>query len=309
MTMNYPFPSAMNGADSNSLLSGYNNAGLLQNRPDNATAGAAGLYGPNSMAMPRVVDCSDAYVRNQGTGTLGGTGADDNSSFSGPITASSGFTSSKNYANNTLDSSFDCCLDSSASKSNSNANYADGLQVGDVGTNNELLKSLTLKLRIKETQNESLENEIQKLRGSFNEALNFKQSEYKQERQILHKEKTSLEAPKDVEQVFRRLSSTLRSKDDELVETKNAFESIPTALALDPSNSVTKYGRYDAEALAHKMVTRIEILTKENQEMAKMLAYGRAKEMQIERQLAQMKNKELNATISKLKEPEGAQKE
>lgn len=305
MAMNYAFPSGINGTDSNFLLSGYNNAGPLQNRPDNGTAGGAGLYA-NSMTMPRVVDWSDGGVRN--AGTIVRTGPDDSSSFSGPITASSGFTS-KNYGSSTLDSSFDRCLESSVSKSNAGVNYADGLQVGDVGANNELVKSLTLKLRIKETQNESLENEIQKLRGSFNEALNFKQSEHKHERQNLHKEKVPLEAPKNVEQVFRKLSSTLRSKDEELAETKNALESILTALALDPSNSMTKYGRYDAEALAHKMVTRIEILTKENQEMAKMLAYGRAKEMQIELQLAQMKNKELNATISKLKEPESAKKD
>ncbi|QLQ80427.1 hypothetical protein HG537_0D04270 [Torulaspora globosa] len=275
MAMNYPFPPAMNGTDSNFLLSGYNNG----------TSGG-GLYGP--MTMPRVVDWSDAG-RNP---VIGRTGLDDSSSFSGPITASSGFTSSKNYGSNTLDSSFDRCLESSV-KSN-------------VDTNNELVKSLTLKLRIKETQNESLENEIQKLRGSFNEALNFKQSEHKQN---LSREKIPLEAPKNVEQVFRKLSSTLRSKDEELTETKNALESILTALALDPSNSVTKYGRYDAEALAHKMVTKIEILTKENQEMAKMLAYGRAKEMQIQLHLAQMKNKELNTTITKLKGPDNAKNE
>lgn len=283
--MGYPFSNEMNGGDSN--LSGYNNVGQFQNGSDRAALGSVGTGGLNSMAMPRVVDWSDACLRGQGMSSLGRAGPDDGSSLGGPITASSGFMSTKNYASHTFDSSLDT--------SNQKVNYSDDSPMGDTG---ELVKSLTLQLQMKETQNESLEGEIQKLRGSFNEALSFKQSEYKFDRQNSHGEKVALEVPQNAEQIVKRLSSSLRSKDNELMETKSALESILTALALDPTNSVTKYGRYDAEALAHKMVTRIETLTKENQEMAKMLAYGRAKEMQIQLLLSQMKNKELTKMIS-----------
>ena len=58
--------------------------------------------------------------------------------------------------------------------------------------------------------------------------------------------------------------------------------------------------RYDAESIAHKMVVRLENLTNENKEMAKMLAYGRSKETQIELQLAKKENLELREKIASL---------
>lgn len=162
---------------------------------------------------------------------------------------------------------------------------------------NSGIDPLRLELRIKESQNESLENEIQRLRSSFNEALNFKQASRRHD-------STAMEVPQSTEDVFRRLSTALHRKNEELVETKDTLESILTALALDPTNSVTKYGRYDAEALAHKVVTRIETLTRENQELAKMLAYGRAKEMQVQLQLAKLENSKLSEEISGLQRPD-----
>lgn len=80
------------------------------------------------------------------------------------------------------------------------------------------------------------------------------------------------------------------------------LESILTALALNPTNSMTKFGRYDPEALAHKMVVRLENLTKENKEMSKMLAYGRSKEAQIELQMMRNENEELKAKVMELQQ-------
>lgn len=151
-----------------------------------------------------------------------------------------------------------------------------------------------LELQLKETQIESLELEIKKLKGIFNQGLTFKQ----QEEQKLKKSKaltydSEVQIPASLEIIFCKLSDSLKRKDQELQETKRRLEGIITAVALNPSNSVTKFGRYDEEALAHKMVTRLETLMKENEEMAKMLSYGRSKETTIELELLRKENQEL----------------
>ena len=155
---------------------------------------------------------------------------------------------------------------------------------------------LKLTLQVKEAQIESLEAEIQKFKSIFNQGLQYKQQENKYEK------KNSLipsvvEIPSTLEHVFKKLSTALQDKERELVETKGNLESILTALALDPNNSTTKYGRYDVEALSHKMIVRIETLTAENQEMSKMIAYGRSKETEIELQLFKKENNELKEQI------------
>ncbi|EJS44830.1 mum2p [Saccharomyces arboricola H-6] len=168
----------------------------------------------------------------------------------------------------------------------------------DINSNKEdRMETMEVQLQIKESQIESLENEIQKLKKIFNEGLNYKQNEYKYEREASHIPQT-FELPASLEVIFRKLSSSLRAKERELADTKENLESILTALALNPTNSVTKYGRYDAESIAHKMVVRLENLTNENKEMAKMLAYGRSKETQIELQLVKKENLELREKMA-----------
>ncbi|EHN03725.1 Mum2p [Saccharomyces cerevisiae x Saccharomyces kudriavzevii VIN7] len=184
-------------------------------------------------------------------------------------------------------------------------NHVTPLSINNVNSNqtnlnkDDRMETMEVKLQIKETQIESLENEIQKLKKIFNEGLNYKQNEYKYERENSHIPQTFV-LPASLEVIFRKLSSSLRAKEKELAEVKENLESILTALALNPTNSVTKYGRYDAESIAHKMVVRLENLTNENREMAKMLAYGRSKETQIELQLAKKENLELREKIASL---------
>lgn len=173
---------------------------------------------------------------------------------------------------------------------------------GNEAENKAELESLRLKLQFKETQNESLENEVQMLKNIFNQGLDHKQSEFKNEKQNNHVPPLSLEIPENVENMFKKMSSSLQKKDEELMAANQTLESILTALALNPTNSMTKFGRYDPEALAHKMVVRLENLTKENKEMSKMLAYGRSKEAQIELQMMRNENEELKAKVMELQQ-------
>lgn len=302
MNMHFPHSTVGSNSGSNFLLPSNANSCYPQ-------AGLDIMGGNNhsdSFSMPRTVNWSQATPRRQMVSDLVRIGQDDASNGGSDVTASpSILMSARGVSNRTKNSSFDTSFETFASQNDSNNAlcYGDAIvNAGNNDSNSEVIKSLNLRLQVKETQNESLESEIQKLKKTFNEALSFKQSEHKFEKQNSHADCTPIEVPTSVEQVFKKLSSSLEKKDKELEETKQTLESVLTALALNPTNSVTKYGRYDAEALAHKMVVRLETLTKENQEMAKMLAYGRAKEVQIELQLAKMENRELRDTVSKLKQ-------
>ncbi|GAV54732.1 hypothetical protein ZYGR_0AS00540 [Zygosaccharomyces rouxii] len=217
-------------------------------------------------------------------------------STTGTISASKNFMDFNTQANS---SSFDTTFGSLANHSMEQQQQKMNNNRKDAKTE---LESLKLKLQFKETQNESLENEVQMLKGIFNQGLDHKQSEFKNERQNPHVPPLSLEIPDSVENMFKKMSESLQKKDEELIAANQTLESILTALALNPTNSMTKYGRYDPEALAHKTVVRIETLTKENQEMSKMLAYGRSKEAQIELQLMKKENEELKAKVMELQQ-------
>ncbi|CAR22107.1 Mum2p [Lachancea thermotolerans CBS 6340] len=171
-----------------------------------------------------------------------------------------------------------------------------------VGSNHwqqETVESMQLELQLKETQIESLETEIQSLKRIFNQGLSARQEQDSRVSSASQKGRT-VEMPVSLESIFHKMSSVIAAKDKELEETSRRLESIVTAIALNPSNSVTKLGRYDEEALAHKMVVRLETLTKENQDMAKMLGYGRSKEQHIELELIKRENQELKRKLSQV---------
>ncbi|GMF52690.1 unnamed protein product [[Candida] boidinii] len=102
------------------------------------------------------------------------------------------------------------------------------------------------------------------------------------------------------EELYIRLNEKLRSTQEELEETNLRLESVLTAIALNPTQSIISSGRYDEEEVAHRIVTKLQLLTEENDEMAKMLSYGKSKEKDIEIGLLRKQNIELKEKIAKL---------
>lgn len=118
------------------------------------------------------------------------------------------------------------------------------------------------------------------------------------------------EIPNSINELISRLSKTNENSLNKIKDLETRLDSIVTAIMMNPmningnanslNNVSTDYGRYDEEAIAHKLVVRLETLTKENEEMGKMLSYGRSKEMQIEIKLLQRENELLNKRIKEL---------
>ena len=153
---------------------------------------------------------------------------------------------------------------------------------------------MRLEFQIKETQIETLEQEVKTLKNLL---------EAQQNKTNLNNVTTATTAttiPTSIEEVFTTLSESLEKKDQELKESKNITESLITAITLNPTNNITKDGRYDPETIAHKLMNRLEILTEENKEMGKMLSYGRSQEMSIQMNLLTSENTDLKNKIIQL---------
>lgn len=188
-------------------------------------------------------------------------------------------------------------------------------------TENDTVNSLKIDLQIKESQIQALENEIQlykklinddlksyqgtnklnnnnNLNGYSNNSLLDSIEEDENDEDTLNK----IIIPENVETILYTLSTKLKETQEKLKMTEDHLESVLCAIALNPSNSITKDGRYDIETIAHKMIVRLEILTKENKEMAKMLSYGKSKEISIELNLARRENAELKEKIKVLED-------
>ncbi|KAL6950105.1 hypothetical protein ACO0QE_000778 [Hanseniaspora vineae] len=239
--------------------------------------------------------------------------------------------------------------------SKTNTSQYDSLAQGDKHQSN---KQLETQLKIKDSQIDSLEQEIQSLKKflkrkagntktSFDTAPssastavsnmdaipNYKhnnnltnkmsqqdENEYRAVLQKIEDEETYVfpVLPKNLETIVNRLALKLSKKDKELQETNDRLETLITAIVSNPSPSMmnpslsnvsTKYGRYDVETLAHKMVVRLEMLTRENQEMAKMLSYGRSKEYQIELELLRKENQLLKERVAVLESEKPSKEE
>lgn len=155
-----------------------------------------------------------------------------------------------------------------------------------MNTNNsdKELEALKIDLRIKESQIESLESELNRLTD-----FDRLQSSNPAETQI----------PKTYEEVFKRLSENNANLKAELNDTKKRLESLVLAISLNPSNASTNDGRYDELEISHKVILKLDNLVKENENLLKNLSFGKLKEYQIEINLLKLQNAKLLEKLSK----------
>ncbi|KAG7698849.1 hypothetical protein KL930_002364 [Ogataea haglerorum] len=164
-----------------------------------------------------------------------------------------------------------------------------GSQIQKPGTPESVaeIEDHKIQLELKDSMIKKLEEEVARL----NTILRVSDSD---------DNKRTFEIPKNHEQLYTKLTEKLQAAQEELEETKLRLEVILTAVALNPNQSVTKTGRYDEEEIAHKVITKMQMLTEENEEMAKMLSYGKSKEKDIEIGLLRKQNVELKSKVAKL---------
>ncbi len=159
--------------------------------------------------------------------------------------------------------------------------------------NNEKEERLKIDLKIKESQIESLENEIQRLSESMN-LIDSKNSN-----SLLS---NNQQIPKNINEIFNKLTNNYTILENELNDTKKRLESLITSITLNPTNSITNNGRYDELEISHKIILKLDLLKQANEEMLKQLSFGKSKQVDIELNLLKMENAKLKEKLKKYEE-------
>ena len=172
-----------------------------------------------------------------------------------------------------------------------------------------IINFLRAELQARDVRIEFLESELSTLRAllfSNIQPLNKQQGQTDLSlSSALIKQEQQFQIPRNIELILEKLSNSLISKEAKLKATGDTLEALLTSLALNPTNSLTQDGRYDVEAISHKILNRLEILTNENREMGRMLSYGRSQEMLISMNLLRMENDELKKEVADLEKQLG----
>ncbi|GMM58060.1 Mum2 protein [Maudiozyma humilis] len=159
-----------------------------------------------------------------------------------------------------------------------------------------------LEFQIKETQIEQLEAEVRALRGAGASASGAGSGLAPNNTGTGNNSSNAgvppapLSIPSSVDGVFARLAAALAESE---ARARDATAALEAALAADAVGSVGAMSNRatsrsessaDTEATAHRVLTRLEALSRENQELARMLAYGRAQQAAVQLQLLRREN-------------------
>lgn len=159
-----------------------------------------------------------------------------------------------------------------------------------------------LEFQIKETQIEQLEAEVRALRGAGASASGAGSGLAPNNTGTGNNSSNAgvppapLSIPSSVDGVFARLAAALAESE---ARARDATAALEAALAADAAGSVGAMSNRatsrsessaDTEATAHRVLTRLEALSRENQELARMLAYGRAQQAAVQLQLLRREN-------------------
>ncbi|KAG0690097.1 Transcriptional activator spt7 [Pichia californica] len=174
--------------------------------------------------------------------------------------------------------------DSRVLKSNQSTklNDTDPSEIDSYKTKLQLKDIIISKLELELEKSKDFQNTILKTQNDSN--LNF-------------------EIPKNHEELYHKLVEKCHLTEVELEDTKTRLESLITAISMNNSNNLNstfKNGRYDEEEISHKIITKLKMLTEENDELSRMVSYGKSKEKDIEIALLRKQNNDLLEKVAKL---------
>lgn len=115
--------------------------------------------------------------------------------------------------------------------------------------------------------------------------------------------KGPVSVPESYHQHFRDLATALQQKKAELDDTKLRLEAIVVAASIFNQNGqpgITVNGQYDAQDLAHKLISKLSVLQAENENLLKMVSYSGKLSLVVELGLVRAENKALKKKIEQL---------
>lgn len=103
--------------------------------------------------------------------------------------------------------------------------------------------------------------------------------------------------PRNHYELFNDLSDALQRKTAELEDTKERFEALAVALAMDNQKSISLNGQFDEQELAHKIVTKLTVLQSENDNLLDMISSSSKTSVLVELRLLQNENRQLKEKL------------
>ncbi|KAG7195656.1 uncharacterized protein KQ657_003426 [Scheffersomyces spartinae] len=105
--------------------------------------------------------------------------------------------------------------------------------------------------------------------------------------------------PAEYTSLFKELTQQLRDCKKELEDTKQRLELLVVGVTMSPQNaSITCTGQYDEQEVAHRIVSKLQILTDENESLIKMMNFGSKSSLLVELGLLRHENKMLKEKIA-----------
>lgn len=153
------------------------------------------------------------------------------------------------------------------------------------------IENLKNKLQLKDIIISKLESELEKSKDFKNTILKTQ-----------NESNGKFEIPKNYEDLYHKLVEKIQLTETELTETKTRLEALITAISMNPNPTSFKNGRYDEEEISHKIISKLKMLTEENDELSRMVSYGKSKEKDIEIALLRKQNSDLLEKMSKLEQ-------
>ncbi|PVH16814.1 uncharacterized protein CXQ87_004370 [Candidozyma duobushaemuli] len=112
-----------------------------------------------------------------------------------------------------------------------------------------------------------------------------------------YKDSPSVQMPQKYHQLFKDLTQTLNERTSDLEDTKSRLEAIMVALVMNKGSDIIENGTFDAQEMAHRLVSKLEVLSAENESLQRMVSYSNKQSLLIELNLLREENESLKKTI------------
>ncbi|KAM3124780.1 hypothetical protein CJJ07_000621 [Candidozyma auris] len=114
-----------------------------------------------------------------------------------------------------------------------------------------------------------------------------------------YKDASSITMPRKFHQLFKDLTKTLNERTADLEDTKSRLEAIIVALVMNKGSDITENGTFDAQEMAHRLTTKLAVLSAENEALRRMVSYSNKQTLLVEVRMLREENAMLKRSMER----------
>lgn len=149
------------------------------------------------------------------------------------------------------------------------------------------IEAVKMELLFKEQVNKSLSQNVTELKANYDKLKATTESTGKD----------SLSMPSNFHQLFKDLTRTLNERTLELDDTKARLEAVLVGITMNKDKTITDYGSFDAQELAHRITNKMTVLRAENEALLDMVSYSNKQSFMVELGMLRSENKSLKEKL------------